>query len=315
MKSQDSEVSIEEKKKIERPRKIEIKKRVCVECSKDFDLLYSDRGGIFCSHKCFVSFSRKNSTNYRIKAFALLPNECFYCQENDKSKLVVHHIDKNFLNNDIENLQILCNSCHRKQHKEDNSRFKKFKEAQILRGLRMILDGLRVNLKDENFKGTPERVLRSFYEIYSGQGADLQEQIKQIFSTSFPSDYSGMVMVKDIKCFSTCPHHLRDIEYSVDVGYISTKGKMLGLSKIARLVEILAQRLVLQETFTHDIVKYMMKFLQPEGVMVVVKGKHNCMRMRGIKNPDALTTTSSVEGIYKTDVAARQEFLSLTKLP
>ncbi len=302
-------------KEIKKGRKISVPRenKICKQCHKKFVWInYKDRSGLFCSHKCSVQFSRENSTQYRIKAFALLPNECFYCQEK-KGKLLVHHKDKDFLNNDINNLQILCNSCHKKQHKHDNSRFKQFKEGDILRGIRLILSGLRVDLKDPNFKGTPERVLRSYYEIFEGETKDLDKKLKEIFSASFPSEYDGLVIESKIKVFSTCPHHMRDIEYNIDVGYISTKGRALGLSKIARVAKLLARRLVLQETLTHEICDAFMKNLKADGVMVVVKGKHNCMRMRGIENPDSITTTSSVGGLFKTDKAARNEFLELTK--
>lgn len=293
-----------------RPITVERKEKICKQCHKKFILIYSDRSGIFCSKKCNTQFSRENSTHYRTKALALLPNECTYCEQKDK--LIVHHLDSNFLNNDIENLQIVCTKCHAKIHKAEylGNRFKIFKSNEIIRGIRMMLNGLRVNLKDENFRGTPERVLRSFYEIFEGQGADLKDKLKDIFSSSFPSEYNGLVIVDNMKVFSTCPHHLRDIEYVVDVGYIS-KNRALGLSKICRVVQLLARRLVLQESFTNDIAKIFMEYLGADGVMVVVKGKHNCMRMRGIEKPDSVTTTSSVMGTFRKDLGARQEFLSL----
>lgn len=296
-----------------RPKSIRIYKRLCKQCHKMFDFTdYGDRSGLFCSHKCFIDFKRENSTNYRIKAFKLLSNECSHCGEKNRKKLLVHHKNRDFLNNDVNNLEIVCIKCHSTIHKGENSRFLKFKDSQIVRGVRLILDGLRVNLKDENFIGTPERVLRSFHELFEGQGSDISKQLDDIFSASFPSEYSGIVIVDKIKVFSMCPHHLLPVEYVIDVGYIS-KHKMIGISKLPRVVELLSRRLVLQESLTNDIVEVLTKRLNADGVMCIVRGKHMCMRMRGIKKPDSDTVTSSVSGVFKKDLGARQEFLSLIK--
>jgi GTP cyclohydrolase I len=186
----------------------------------------------------------------------------------------------------------------------------KFKDEQIIQGWKLILDGLRLDLKDANFKGTPERILRSYYEIF--QGLNSEEEIKKLFLTSFPSNYKGMVIVDNIKCFSVCPHHLLTVEYKVHVGYIS-ENKMIGISKLPRLVQLLARRPVLQETFTEDISKILMDNLKAEGVMVMVYGMHNCMRIRGIEKPDAVTITSSIKGIFEEHVV-REEFMSLVNL-
>jgi len=186
----------------------------------------------------------------------------------------------------------------------------KFKDEQIIQGWKLILDGLRLDLKDANFKGTPERILRSYYEIF--QGIDSEEEIKKLFLTSFPSNYKGMVIVDNIKCFSQCPHHFQTVEYNVHVGYIS-ENKMIGISKLPRLVQLLARRPILQETFTEDISKILMANLKAEGVMVMVYGKHNCMRTRGIEKPDSVTITSSIKGIFEEHVV-REEFMSLVHL-
>lgn len=290
-------------------------KRVCKQCSKRFIWTVLKQGattsGLFCSHKCWIQFKRENANDYRIKAFALLSNECFYCEKKDRNTLQVHHIDKDSFNNDIENLRIVCTTCHKKQHSDSiKLRLNKFKEGQILRGVRLILDGLRVNLKDQNFVGTPQRVLRSYYELFEGVGAE--KEIDELFHSAFPSNYKGIVLERDIKTSSMCPHHLLPIEYSVDIGYISERGKMLGLSKLSRLVKLLAHRLVLQETFTQDVVNNLTQFLHADGAIAVVKGKHMCMSIRGVNMPSVLTITSAITGVFR-DVkkGARQEFLQL----
>ena len=288
-------------------------KRVCKQCHSEFEWnSFQDRDGIFCSQKCSIQFSRENANNYRIKAFANLPHECSYCQEKDTKKLIVYHKDSNFLNNDIKNLEIVCGRCHALLHKKliQKSRFGEFKDGQILRGIRHILDGLRLDLKDENFKDTPERILRSYYEIFKGL-RNLDENIKEIFSTSFPSEYQGIVAIKDIISWSMCPHHFLPVEYRVNIGIIY-KDKMLGLSKLPRVIELLAKRPALQETFTNDIIKYLVKYLDPLGIIVVVKGRHLCMIMRGIKK-DSWVITSSVYGTFQKDISARNEFFDLIK--
>ena len=187
---------------------------------------------------------------------------------------------------------------------------KKFKDAQIIEGWKMILEGLRLDLKDENLKDTPERILRSYYEIF--QGINNEEAIEKLFLTSFPSDYAGIVLVDNIKCFSMCPHHFLPVEYKVHVGYIS-KNKMIGISKLPRLVQLLARKPILQESFTEEICKVLMENLKAEGVMVIVYGQHNCMRMRGIQKPEATTITSSIQGVFEQP-EVRAEFMKLVEL-
>lgn len=289
-----------------RPKTKPIKQCVCKQCNKNFELIYDDRSGLFCSKKCCTQFSRENSTSYRIKAFALLPNECFYCSEKNINKLIVHHFDYNFLNNEIDNLQILCKHCHSKEHINNSSRNKKFKDGQILRGIRMVLDGLRLNLKDENFKETPQRILRSYYEIF--EGLNNKDKINEILSTSFPTGYDGMVIEGPIKTYSMCPHHFLPVVYDIYVGYIPNKGG-LGLSKIPRLVELLAHTPKLQEDFTKEIVDIINKTIKPKGVMVKVMGQHLCMQMRGIKAINCGTITSSFCGVFE-EKDARDEFIS-----
>ena len=186
---------------------------------------------------------------------------------------------------------------------------KKFKDKQILKAWKLIIDGLGLDLKDENLRETPERMLKSYYEIFQGISAD--DKIKEFFKKSFPSTYKGIVTVQNIKCFSMCPHHFLPVEYTVHIGYISEKGKMLGISKLARVAELLARKPELQETFTEDIAKTLMKELRAEGAIAVVYGQHMCMRMRGIQKPESVTITSSVLGRFKTNHDTRKEFYDI----
>ena len=187
---------------------------------------------------------------------------------------------------------------------------KKFNDKQILKGTKLILEGVGLDLKDPNFIETPERILRSYYEICGGL-IDKKRKIKKILSKSFPTEYDGLVLEGPIKCYSICPHHFLPVIYEVFVGYISTE-KGLGLSKLPRLVELLAQEPKFQEDFTKEIVDILKKNIKPAGVMVVVKGNHLCMQMRGVKKPNCPTTTSSFIGAFSNS-EAREEFLNLIK--
>lgn len=187
----------------------------------------------------------------------------------------------------------------------------KFNDELLLESITGIIKGLGQDLTDSNFKETPDRVLRSYYELFEGH-LDLDKKLEKIFSKSFPSTYKGIIAEKNIEAASFCPHHLLPIKYSVDVGYISQNGKMLGLSKIIRLTRLLARRLVLQETFTQDIVDYLTKYLGADGAIAIVRGDHMCMSIRGVNAPDTTTVTSAVKGLFADpEKGARQEFLQI----
>jgi len=184
----------------------------------------------------------------------------------------------------------------------------------IEKGMILILKGLEkefgLDIKNENFKGTPKRVARMYYEIFEGINAE--NELHNITETSFPSEYNGMIIAKNIECFSMCPHHFLPVEYIVNVGYIPDK-KTVGLSKLSRVVELLAKRPELQEMFTEDISKTLERELKPLGVIVQVKGRHMCMAMRGEKQKNCWTYTSSIKGVFKTDPATKEEFALMIK--
>ena len=305
----------EEVKKEDRNRrkneKIELRKRVCKQCSKEYIMSITNKNELFCCQDCFFKFSRENSTDYRTKAFALLENKCIYCEETDFSKLHVHHKDKNPYNNDIENLMIVCTKHHNHIHKGESllSRKSSFRDGQIIRGIRETLNGLGIDLTDDNFKDTPFRILKSYYEIF--EGLYNTEEIKNILETNFPSNYTGIIVAKGIHCFSMCPHHFLPVEYYIDFGYIPD-GKMLGISKLTRLVELLAKQPMLQEELTFQITHILNENISPLGSIVQVRGRHFCMVMRGVKQ-DSWTYTNNISGIFTTDVSAKEEFQLMIK--
>ena len=268
---------------------------------------------IFCSKECSKIYKlNKSKYDYRTKAYLYYGKVCNRC--NTDKNLLVHHKDGNRLNNNMNNLIILCKKCHSKLHREIdryNNRF--VGQANIEEGMVQMLMGLHkrfnLDISDKNFKDTPKRVARAYEEIFEGINAE--KELENICDTSFPSSYDGMVVIKDVRVFSMCPHHFLPVEYIVNVGYMPDK-KTVGLSKLARVVEILAKRPALQETFTRQISEILEKNLKPLGTIVQVKGRHFCMIMRGIKKHDSWTLTNSITGSFKKpDI--REEFMMSIK--
>ena len=184
-------------------------------------------------------------------------------------------------------------------------------EKMIKEATEMLLEGLGLDITDPNFKDTPARIARSYRETCDGL-IKLETKVETILATSFPSEgYNGMIVETGITVYSLCPHHLLPVSYSIDIGYIPSKDKrVLGASKLSRVSDILGRRPVLQETFTSDIVKCFDK-VSPEGVSVILSGKHQCMRCRGIRQKDAMLHTSIMTGSFRDNQATREEFFHL----
>ncbi len=178
---------------------------------------------------------------------------------------------------------------------------------QISSCIKNLLLALGLDVHDANFKDTPKRVAKMYLEVFDGvQGL---ARVEDILSTTFPSNYKGIIIHKNILAFGFCPHHLLPVEYSVSLGYIAEK--TVGLSKIPRAVELLAKRPVLQETFTHEISDMLVQHLNAKGVIVVVQGKHSCMRIRGVRTLSDVVITSDIKGVFENSPAARAEAMQL----
>ena len=161
----------------------------------------------------------------------------------------------------------------------------------------------RAGLRD-----TPARVARAYGETFAG----LWQDPKEILATTFDEDHDELVLVKDIPMYSTCEHHLVPFHGVAHVGYIPGEdGRVTGLSKIARLVEVYARRPQVQERMTSQIADALADVLVPRGVLVVIEAEHLCMGMRGIRKPGATTVTSAVRGIFRQSQATRSEAMSL----
>jgi GTP cyclohydrolase I len=179
--------------------------------------------------------------------------------------------------------------------------------ARIEAAIREILIAIGEDPERDGLVRTPERVARSYAEIFAG----LRQEPEDVLTTTFDLGHDEMVLVRDIEVYSTCEHHLVPFHGVAHVGYIpSPEGRITGLSKLARLVDVFAKRPQVQERLTTQVADSLSQLLQPRGVIVVVECEHLCMSMRGIRKPGAKTVTSAVRGQLR-DPATRAEAMSL----
>ena len=183
-----------------------------------------------------------------------------------------------------------------------------FDREKIQQGVRLILEGVGENPEREGLLETPERVARMYEEIFSGLQTDAKEHLAKRFS----ADNNEMVLEKDIVFYSTCEHHLMPFFVKAHVAYIPS-GEVVGLSKIARTVEVYARRPQIQEQLTAQIADAINDELHPLGVMVMIEAEHTCMTMRGVKKPGSKTLTYVTRGLFEEDVQLQDKFFRLVK--
>ena len=176
----------------------------------------------------------------------------------------------------------------------------------IAEHMRQIIDALGLDVSDPNLKDTHERVARMYLEMFHGLSEGAEPKV-----TVFPNEerYTAMVMEKDVPFYSLCAHHFVPFYGHAHIAYIPSE-RIVGLSKMPRIVEFYARRPQLQERLTEQIAGFMAEKLAPQGVMVVVEARHLCVEMRGVKKPGALTVTSAIRGIF-FNRPVREEFLDL----
>lgn len=177
-------------------------------------------------------------------------------------------------------------------------------EGKMAEGVRLLLEGMGVNLEDENYRDTPRRVAAMYRELFSRPEFEFP---------TFPSERSDVVVLRGHKCYGVCPHHLLPVEMRVHIGYIPHH-KVVGLSKLARAAEGPLTRPVLQEGYTYEVADLLKRELDPTGVAVVVAATHGCMRCRGIET-DGDVVTSSMHGQFLHNPAARAEFFQIIGRP
>ena len=160
----------------------------------------------------------------------------------------------------------------------------------------------------EGLLNTPKRIIKSWRELYSGYGKDPNE----VLSVTFESESNELIVLRDIDLASTCEHHMMPFTGKCHIGYIPS-GRIVGISKLARLVDIFAKRLQIQERLTTQIADSIMKYLNPVGCMVVIEAVHLCMRIRGVSKQNSTMVTHAVRGMFKEDTPIRSEFLAAIK--
>ena len=183
-----------------------------------------------------------------------------------------------------------------------------FDQARAEAAVRELLLAVGEDPERQGLLETPARVARAFREMFGGLYTDPDA----VLETTFDEDHDELVLVKQIPMYSTCEHHLVAFHGVAHVGYIPGEdGRVTGLSKLARVVDLYAKRPQVQERLTAQIADAVMRKLKPRGVIVVIEAEHLCMAMRGVRKPGATTTTSAVRGQFKTDKESRAEALEL----
>lgn len=181
-------------------------------------------------------------------------------------------------------------------------------ERKIKEAVKMIIEAIGEDLNREGLKETPDRIGRMYKEIFGG----LYEKEDEILSKTFQVSDDDLVLEKDIYYYSMCEHHFLPFHGKAHIAYVPD-GKVVGLSKLARTVEVFARRPQLQERMTAQIGEAIMKHLKPKGVMVVVEGEHLCMTMRGVKKPGSKTVTVYKEGVFKEDQGLINQVYNMIK--
>lgn len=179
---------------------------------------------------------------------------------------------------------------------------------KIEAGVRLLLEGIGEDVTREGLVETPSRVARMCEEIFSGA----EKNAEEILSKTFTANNNEMVLEKNIVFYSTCEHHIMPFGGKAHIAYIPD-GKVVGLSKLARTVEVYAKRLQIQEQMTAQIADTIMEYLKPQGVMVMVEAEHMCMTMRGVKKPGSQTVTMVTRGAFQENERLQNTFLQLVK--
>jgi GTP cyclohydrolase I len=190
---------------------------------------------------------------------------------------------------------------------DPNAAIGEFDAAGVEAAIRALLIAVGENPERDGLKNTPARVARSYQEIFAG----LHMRAEDVLTTTFDLGHEEMIIVRDIEMYSTCEHHLVPFHGRAHIGYIpGAHGRITGLSKLARLVDLYARRPQVQERLTSQIADSLVRILEPRGAIVIIEAEHLCMSMRGIRKPGSTTLTSAVRGSL-LDPATRAEAMAL----
>lgn len=182
-------------------------------------------------------------------------------------------------------------------------------KKRIEKAIRDILEAIGEDPKRKDLLDTPKRVAEMYTEIFSGIKQDPQKELEVVLEQK----HDEIILLKNIPLYSHCEHHLLPFVGKAHIAYIPKGGRVTGLSKLARVVDILSKRLQVQERLTTQIAEIIMLKLKPKGCMVVIEAEHMCMSFRGVKKPGVLTVTSAVRGVFKENEKTRAETLALIK--
>lgn len=181
-------------------------------------------------------------------------------------------------------------------------------KEKIIKGVKLILEAIGEDVEREGLLETPDRIARMYEEIFSG----IDKTAEEVLSKTFSIEGNDLVLEKDITFYSMCEHHLVPFYGKAHIAYIP-KGKVAGLSKLARCVEVYAKKPQLQEKLTSEVADAIMKYLDAEGVMVIIEAEHMCMTMRGVKKPGTKTVTTTYRGCFKDNKELKKEVFTLIK--
>jgi GTP cyclohydrolase IA len=186
------------------------------------------------------------------------------------------------------------------------SKIKKIDFEKIEQAVTQILLAVGEDINREGLKDTPARVARMYGELLAGSRENPKQHVKSIFT----EEHDEIVLLRDIPFYSVCEHHLMPFIGKAHVAYLP-KGKVIGISKLARIVDCFAQRLQVQERLTTQVADFIMNNLKPQGVAVVIEASHSCITIRGAQKPDSTMVTSALRGIFRKDMRSRAEVMSL----
>jgi GTP cyclohydrolase I len=189
-------------------------------------------------------------------------------------------------------------------------KMKKFDEKKAAKAIRLLLESFGEDIQRDGIKNTPQRVAKFYKEALSGNQINPLKIIEKQYSCQ---DHEEIIFLKDISFFSICEHHLLPFFGKAHIAYIPQEDKIVGISKLVRLIEVFSQRLQIQERLSKEIAEAVMESLKPKGVMVVMEAEHLCMTMRGVKKTGSKVITSTMRGIFLKDARTRTEAMLLLK--
>lgn len=183
-------------------------------------------------------------------------------------------------------------------------------KEKIIKAVEMILEAVGEDLSREGLRGTPERMANMYAELFGGLKQDPRKHLETCF---LDDDHDEIVLVKDISFYSMCEHHLLPFYGKAHIAYLPAGGRIVGLSKLVRVIETLSRRPQLQERLTSKVADIITEELKPRGVVVVIEAEHLCMSIRGVGKPGSTTVTSAVRGLFRRNASSRVEVFSLIR--